>query len=163
MPVEISWRERTWVVLLRTAKLFPLAAILRKYTSLSQPLISRNPRLSKNLPLNQIYFHISSNLQPVLPSISNFTLPLRLVHLSLEHVIVLPVCPNWIRMLHLYSSPLLWEWGSCQTGRAGHREKEEIDGVLLDTMLACSSQNKHNPTDFNDMMPISRLFRHVFY
>lgn len=39
-------------------KLFPLAAILRKYTTLSHPLRSCNPRLSKNLPLNPIYIQI---------------------------------------------------------------------------------------------------------
>lgn len=75
-------------------ELFPLAAVLRKYTTLSRPLRSRNPQLSKNLPLNPIYSHIPQNLQPILPSSYGFTLPLCLVHLSLEHVIVLPVSPN---------------------------------------------------------------------
>lgn len=64
-------------------KLFPLAAIFRKYTTRSQPLRSRNPRLSKNLPLNPIYIQIPQILQSILPSSYSFTLPLRLVHLSL--------------------------------------------------------------------------------
>lgn len=41
-------------------KLFPLAAVLRKYTTLSQPLRPCNTCLSKTLPLNPIYIQIPS-------------------------------------------------------------------------------------------------------
>ena len=65
---------------------------------------------------------------------------------------------------------LIWApFHICENGTAarqeekGHGEKEEIDGVLLDTMLARLSQNKHSPMDLNAMMSITPLIRKVFY